>query len=146
MSEQAASGIDTTEVKALMRQLQGLPNDARRAVRGMLRPLGQDMLREAIWNAAAFSRRIPGALSMQIRLAGNRPGVVIRASLAKAPHSRVYEGLQEDVFRHPVFGHDRWVDQDARPYLQPAVRALLPRAHADVTAALNEIHRRAGLA
>jgi hypothetical protein len=147
VSDQERIGLDLVEVRKLMAALEGLAPAARRAVGRLVRPMGQDVLREATANAAAFSRRIPGSLSLQIRLAGARPGIVIRASLAVAPHARAFEGLVEDVWKHPLFGdRDWWFAQQARPYMQPAVLAAIPRAQAELTAAINEIHRRAGLA
>jgi hypothetical protein len=43
----------------------------------------------------------------------------------KAPHARPYEGITSrgSTFRHPVFGHDVWVEQETRPFLFPAVEA-----------------------
>lgn len=139
-------GWDTAEVKALLRGLQDLPDELHKEVRAMLRPLGQDLLRESMANAAAWSSRIPRALSMQVQLRTDRPGIVIRASLAKAPHARAYEGLLDDAFRHPLFGWDVWFDQRARPYILPAIDAEYPRIRSEVNDALAAAHRRVGLA
>ncbi|MCR6647793.1 MAG: hypothetical protein NVV70_06495 [Cellulomonas sp.] len=139
-------GLDTTEIRALLRGLEDLPAELHKEVRTMLRPLGQDLLHAAAANAAAWSSRIPHALSMRVVLKGSMPGIVIRASLAKAPHARAMEGLLDDVFRHPLFGMDVWFDQRARPYMLPAIDAAYPRIQSDVNDVLAAVHRRVGLA
>lgn len=144
-SEPVGGGWDTTEVKALLRGLQDVPEELHKEVRAMLRPLGRDLLHQATENAAAWSSRIPRALSMQVQLKTNSPGIVIRASLAKAPHARAMEGLLDDVFRHPLFGMDVWFDQHARPYMLPAIDAAYPRIRSEVNAVLAAVHRRVGL-
>jgi len=140
------AGWDTTEVKALVAGLSDLPDELHREVRKMLRPLGADILRTATWNAAQWSQRIPRALSMQVVLKGSRPGIVIRASLAKAPHARAYEGLVADVFKHRLFGQDVWYTQPARPFILPAIEASYPWLQTEVSNVLATVHRRVGLA
>ncbi|PXY33555.1 hypothetical protein BAY59_10760 [Prauserella coralliicola] len=80
---------------------------------------------------AAWSTRIPDAITARARLARNRQGVSIAVRRSRAPHGRAHEGVgtRGDTFRHPVFGtgdrrgahsQDTWVSQRKRPYLFPA--------------------------
>jgi hypothetical protein len=64
----------------------------------------------------------------------------------EGPHARAYEGLLDDAFRHPLFGWDVWFDQQARPYILPAIDAAYPRIRSEVNDALAAAHRRVGLA
>jgi len=140
------TGIDYADVKLLDRQLARMPKEFHREARPRLRSAGQQILRDAAMRASSWSSRIPHSLSLVVSFSERRPGVRIRASLAVAPHARVYEGMVDDSFRHPVFGGDYWVDQSARPYLLPAVRMGQHYVIEAAVEAVNEAARRAGLA
>jgi hypothetical protein len=99
--------------------LRAMSRQVRSKTRPALKKAAEPMVAQARSNAS-WSTRIPGA----IRLAVTARGVDIRVSSKKAPHARPYEGIGGNAtFRHPVMGNrDRWVSQDTRPFLMPAVR------------------------
>lgn len=149
MSQDASAygtGIDYADVRLLHKQITQIPKEFQRQARPLLRTAGQQILRDAAMRASSWSSRIPHSLSLVVSFAERRPGVRIRASLAVAPHARVYEGMLDDWFRHPVFGGNTWVDQRARPYLLPAVRMGQHYVIEAAVEAVNEAARRAGLA
>lgn len=128
---------------ALSRDLQQVPQELRRQLGSQLRaaaaPIADDARGRASW-----STRIPGAITTSARFTGKRPGVTIRVNRNKAPHGRAYEGISRGggSFRHPVFGHrDRWVSQNARPFLAPAVQAGSERVFEAVTQAVDDSAR-----
>lgn len=118
--QRAADGVSL-----LVRDLQRIPVELRKELRPRLTAAGNEVLGDARANAA-WSSRIPGALTLRVSFAGDRAGVYIEANAKRAPHARVYEGLVADVFRHPVFARRGrsapWVAQAARPFLLPAAR------------------------
>lgn len=115
--QRAADGVSL-----LVRDLQRIPVELRKELRPRLTAAGNEVLGDARANAA-WSSRIPGALTLRVSFAGDRAGVYIEANAKRAPHARVYEGLVADVFRHPLFGNrEAWFAQAARPFLLPAAR------------------------
>ncbi len=145
-SVEFSEGLDYTEVVTLLRALGRIPKEFQREMRPRLRAAGQNAFQQAMWNAT-YSSRIPHSLTLQVSFAARRPGVSIRASLAVAPHARVMEGLLTSTFRHPVFGRaQKWVLQDSRPYLLPAVEAGGSDVRDAAVDIVNEVHRRLGLA
>lgn len=118
----------------LAKSLRDVPQRFKREARRALTQAGQRTLQQAMMNAA-FSSRIPGSLSLKVSFRSTRPGVIIRASLDKAPHARVLEGITATggYFKHPVYGNKRvWVEQKTRPYLAPAVRDTRRQLLADI--------------
>lgn len=141
-----ATSIDYAEVAILNDRLRKIPAEFKREARGLLRAAGQTVLGDAKQRASAFSTRIPGALSLRVTTTGKRPGVAVVASLKKAPIARAMEGFLDPSWKHPVFG-DRnwWVEQDAHPYLWPAMQAAGAQLSQDIKDVINDVHRRAGL-
>lgn len=136
--------IDATELVLLGDRLAAIPPAFRRESRKAIEHAGQDMLHEAMFRAS-WSRRIPSSLSLRVQL-GARPRVSLRASLQIAPHARAFEGLYRRSWRHPVFGHtERWVSQDAKPYMWPAAALAGDRFREDLVGIVNDVHRAAGL-
>lgn len=120
---------NTISLHAIADALKSLDSSMRRAVRPKMEQAGRLVLQEAAMRASAFSQRIPHSLTLKVSWAGARPGVLVLADAKKAPHSRVYEGMVADSWRHPVFESRHssrripWVTQHAIPYLRPAVHA-----------------------
>lgn len=129
MSELATSGGAafggselTAGIRLLGRDLARVPDDYVGEIRPQIRKAGKRWTDDAKTNAG-WSSRIPGAIGMSVSFTRKSAGVYLTASVRKAPHARVYEGIVADVFRHPVFGNtDVWVQGRARPYLLPTVR------------------------
>lgn len=137
--------MDLGEVRSLASRLTKVPQDFQRETRQILRSAGGPFLSDA-QAEASWSSRIPGALSMRVSLSSRRPGITVRASLKAAPHARVYEGILGNNFRHPLFGDQEfWYQQLARPYLLPALDRQSDRIVDEVTEAVDDVSRRAGL-
>ena len=123
------------------RDLAALPKELRRRLAPKLAAAGERVRAEAASNAA-WSSRIPPALSLKVSFSKGTPGVTIVADAAAAPHARAFEGMVQRTFRHPVFqvpGRDVvWVTQDTRPFLRPAVQSVGARFVDDVVAAVDE--------
>lgn len=130
-----AAGTASYQFSQLARDLYRMPPATRRRLRRSFEQAGQSALSDAK-SRASWSHRIPAAISGKSELSVDRIGYTLRATVAKAPHARPYEGMgQGGSFRHPVFGHrDRWVTAATRPYLWPAVRGRVN----DITAAAND--------
>lgn len=113
------------QVSQLARDLNRMGPIQRRNMRGAFERIGQAALSDARSRAGAWSSRIPAAISFRsiTDTTRGRVGGELRVSKDKAPHARAFEGLgQGGKFRHPVFGRDRWVAQNTRPFVWPAVR------------------------
>jgi hypothetical protein len=108
-----------------------LVNDLRKIGDGVGRNLGKEFKKAAGPVAAqakanaAWSTRIPGAITVGVSSSRRFPGAQIKVSKTKAPHARLFEFPgRGGSFRHPVFGNrEVWVDQKGRPFIRPAVRA-----------------------
>lgn len=121
-----------------------VPPELRRQLGNRLRPIGEKAVAAARSNAS-WSSRIPGAISMRVEFNGNNPGLVISVDHKAAPHARPFEGILSPSFRHPVFGDtDRWVSQDARPFVWPAVLATQQEIAPEVEAAIDATLAAAG--
>lgn len=122
-----------------------MPAAMKRRMRAEFTRAGQGALSDARSRAGSWSRRIPAAINGKPESSGDRVGYTLRVSVAKAPHARAFEGLgQGGSFRHPVFGRDRWVDQNTRPYVWPAVRGRSAGMNAAIGAAYEDAARECG--
>lgn len=132
----------STGVRHLTADLARVPESIRRGLRPAMREAGQRVLTDAR-RRASWSSRIPGAMSIRVSLSGDRPGVMITVSAARAPHARPYEGiLGASEFWHPVFGNRAaGVREATRPYLWPAAKAAAPQVQRDVRDAIDRAMR-----
>jgi hypothetical protein len=106
------------ELRRLLADLGQIPVDMRRELRPEFLRAGRPILEEAR-DRASWSTRIPSALRVRMGKSRKRPRVEFVVSAARAPHGALFE---RGPFRHPVHGHmDRWVSQEARPFLMPAI-------------------------
>lgn len=74
-------------------------------------------------------------------MTGNRSGVAIVASSKALPagdKSMLYAWQSKKGWRHPVFGTDKWVAQQGRPYFVGPILARQPRIRAAVEEAMQE--------
>lgn len=95
------------------------------ALRRKLKTVGDIVANQAKQNAS-WSSRIPGSIKSR----ATQRQASVRAGGPNAPHAAPFEHRgQPGSFRHPVFGHrDRWVAQQARPFL----RLALQQRNADI--------------
>lgn len=134
--------VEYTSVRRLARDFGRMPVFLQAELKPQLRLAGNLVADQAMVNAATFSRRIPGAISVSSRLTSTG-GVYVRVSSKKAPHARPIEGTQGNTsFRHPVFGDsDVWVAQPTHPFLFPAVRQKRPEAMTLIASAVRTATR-----
>lgn len=132
-------------IRALQKDLGKIEPELRKALRPALKTAAEPIVSDAK-GRASWSARIPRAITLSIRLAQRDPGVSIRVRRAVAPHGRPLEGITGNAtFRHPVHGHrDRWVAQETRPYLAPAVEAGVDGALAATVTAVDQTARDLG--
>lgn len=109
-----------TDLRAMTPRLR---RSLRRNLKAVAEPIAADARSRASW-----STRIPGAISVTTGISRGAQVVIrFRVSAAAAPHARAYEGLSSrggvGFFRHPVYGTDRWVSQQTKPFIEPALRA-----------------------
>lgn len=129
------------ELRRLIADLGAIPADMRKEIAPEFKRAGEPVLMDAR-SRASWSTRIPAAMRLRMSRSRKRPGVDFVVSAARATHARLYEF---GPFRHPVFGHrDRWVSQEARPYLLPAIRASRQRFVAAADRAVVAAARRRG--
>jgi hypothetical protein len=133
--------VEYTSIRLLARHIGQMPVFLRAELKAPLRKAGNLVADQARANAAVFSTRIPGAISVSARLTSTG-GVYVRVSSIKAPHARPIEGTGGNTsFRHPVFGGDVWVDQPTHPFLFPAVKEKRPEAMLMIAAAVRTATR-----
>lgn len=164
MSEQIT--IDTSSFSKFARDLRKVQPALAKQLRKELKVAGEIVATQARVNAS-FSTRIPRTI--KVRAAGSTIKVVAGESLAenarrigaksKSLAHRAYMNsshigeavaLENDgkpgTFRHPVFGNrDKWVSQQARPFLHPAVLTHRKAAVDAAERALRTAFREAGL-
>ena len=138
--------VDASELSVIADRLAMVPPEMNAELRPALAAVGADVKRAAAGNAS-WSSRIPAALRVRVRFGTRNPGVFVFADSARAPHARPYEGMTgRNPFRHPVFGNtEAWVNQAARPFLAPALKANESVVKAAMQEAVNEAFRKAGV-
>lgn len=131
----AGGGTASYQFSQLARDLYRMPAATRKQLRRRFEQVGQAALSDAK-SRASWSSRIPASITGKPELSVDRIGYTLRASTARAPHARVYEGMGSGgTFRHPVYGNrENWVTQATRPYLWPAVRGRVN----DITSAASD--------
>lgn len=114
--------VDRSQLQALIHDLGAIPSAARKTMRPAINRAGRLVLGQMRTNAA-WSTRIPGAVSMRAATGGT-VGVTFRVNATRAPHARPIEhDGQPGTFRHPVYGNRKvWRDQAARPFFYRAVQ------------------------
>lgn len=147
--------VDASELSVIADRLAMVPPEMNDELRPALAAVGAKV-KGAAAAGASWSTRIPAALRVRVRFGTRNPGVFVYADAARAPHARPYEGMSgRNPFRHPVFarGHDyhwveggaTWVDQAARPFLAPALKANESVVKAAMQEAVSEAFRKAGV-
>lgn len=113
---------NSVTLRLLVHELGAMPPAIRTGLRVGFRKAGMGVMADAKTNAA-WSSRIPAAMSLRTSTKSANAGVFIRVDAKKAPHARPYEGFgnRGTSFRHPVYGNrENWVTQATRPFLYPA--------------------------
>ena len=130
--------VDTSDLRALARDLERTVPGVRREVSEVVIESGQLVAAEAR-TLSSWSSRIPGS----IRVAGTLNRSVVRAGGEVAPHAPAFEhGGRPGEFRHPVFGNRNvWVGQRARPFLAPALEAKAAAMERRLHQGVDEVFR-----
>lgn len=114
--------IDTSAFNKFARDLKRAEPALAKSLRTNLKLAGELVAVDARARAG-FSSRIPGKI--KVGVAGKRIRVYVQK--IPAPHAgeeRAFEhGGRGGKFRHPVFGGNNWVAQEAKPFLRPAALA-----------------------
>lgn len=141
----AETGEPAQEIHQLIRDLGKITPQLRKQLRPALKTAATPILADAR-GRAGWSRRVPGAISMSVRLSRRDPGVSLRVRQAIAPHGRPYEAIGGNrTFRHPLFGNRRrWVAQEARSYLAPALEAGVSGVLEAATQAVDQVAKEQG--
>jgi hypothetical protein len=114
--------VDTHNMAKLARDLDIAAAGTREMVPVTVRE-SAELVAVAARGLSSWSSRIPGS----IRIAGTGDSAVVVAGGGSAPHAPVFEhGGRPGTFVHPVYGHQPWVPQQARPFLAPAAEASGP--------------------
>lgn len=68
-------------------------------------------------SAVSLGAAIARGITTQVRMKGRAAGVAVKAKKAGMPRNfaNAPKRINAKKFRHPVFGHDRWVDQVGAP-------------------------------
>lgn len=126
--------VDTVNVSKLARALKICSVDVAKSFRAEMRAASDSVVATAKENAS-WSKKIPGS----IKRTGSVGNLKIKAGGDKAPDAAPYEnGGKEGVFRHPVFGGEKWVSQKARPFLTPALEAESKKLEVAIDAAIEK--------
>lgn len=141
----------TDQVQQVVADLRAIPKEIRSELTPALQDVGEDVASDAR-SRADWSTRIPGAVKVVVRYGARgrrRPGVLVRVSSRRAPHSRAYEGAGRHggTFEHPTFGSwegNKRVTQTRRPFLFPAGQAKGPKAAEAIAQVVEDAARRHG--
>ncbi|RPE44167.1 hypothetical protein EDD90_7397 [Streptomyces sp. Ag109_O5-1] len=83
------------------------------------------------------------AVKLEVKTTGRQTGVRIRVDGRKMPAKKkalqAYMEGTKRPWRHPVFGHDVWVQQQPKPYFYKTVRPLSARANRNIRTAANRV-------
>ena len=131
---------DTRALSRLARDLRKAAPEAALAARLRIRGAAEVVAEDAR-QRASFSKRIPAT----VKVRGSGLSVKIIAGGDAAPDAAPLENQgRQGQFRHPVFGNrDRWVSQQARPFLAPALDAHREMVAREIEDAVYEAVKRA---
>lgn len=138
--------IDPQDLRGLMTALKQLEDGKAlsAALRKGLRNAADPIKRQVQANAS-WSSRIPAAVAVGTAFSKKRTGVFLRVNSKKAPHARPMENDgSAGTFRHPVYGRDVWVTQQARPFFFAETEQHMPKVEQAALAAVDEAARQAG--
>jgi hypothetical protein len=135
--------IDTSQLKEIGKRLRAADPALAKTLRLRLRALGQVVADEAK-EQADFSTRIPG--SIRVRVSGFSVKIVANADGTAPDAAPLEHNGVAGKFRHPVFG-DRsvWVEQDARPFLAPALESKADLVEVAATSIIDDTLREVGI-
>lgn len=135
--------INGLEITSFRQQLQNVPKEFRKELRPRLRRAAAKVVQQVQANAS-WSSRIPAATSARVSFIGS--GITVKVDRNAAPHARPIEfgsaRQRASINRHPVFGHDVWVNQPTRPFFLKAIASTEKEVVAEVQAAIESVFAR----
>lgn len=133
--------VDTRGLSQLARDLRAASPESWKALRLALRAAAEPVKLDA-QSRAGFSKRIPGTIKVRV---GSGGSVKIVAGGSNAPDAAPLENKgREGTFRHPIPGNrEKWVNQQARPFLAPALDAHRDEVAAAIESAVADAVARA---
>jgi hypothetical protein len=137
--------VEAPDLLALKKALAGVDKTLVAELRRALKQAAEPVRRQVQANAAIFSRRIPRAVTIGTAFSAKRTGIFIRVNAKRAPHGRPLENDGNGgTFRHPVFGHDRWVTQAARPFFYRGAEEHFDDVEKTVIEVMDTVAKKAG--
>lgn len=95
------------------------------------------------YSADGLRGRMAAATKLEVRTVGKDAGVRIRVDGRKMPDKqKALQSYMEGVkprWRHPVFGHDVWVQQRSHPYFFRTVDPLAARTQVQIFKAIDQV-------
>jgi hypothetical protein len=96
------------------------------------------------YSPAGLRGALSQATRLELKTTGKQAGVAIRVDGRKMPsHMKSLPSMVEGKkrWRHPVFGHDVWVNQTPHPYFYDALRVAGPVSRRAVSRVLDGISK-----
>jgi hypothetical protein len=97
------------------------------------------------YSADGLRGRMAKATNLQVKTAGRQASVIVRVDGRKMPDkARSVQAYMEGTkprWRHPVFGHDWWVQQPPQPYFYNVMRMAGPLGRAAVGRVMNKFNK-----
>lgn len=125
---------DMPELRSVLKDIRGISPDLAKALRRNLRAEAKKVSDDARRRAPKKSGKL--ARSISPRVSSNGQSSIV----SKSKYSKIHEFGG----RHPVYGNfDKWVAQEARPYMLPAVKEGKEDFFKAADAALKEAAKKA---
>lgn len=137
--------VDQATLRKLVADLKQLEDGKKQlaALRRTLKAAAEPMAAQVRANAS-WSKKIPGAVGVQVRFSAKRVGVSVFVSRTKAPGARPMENYgNAGTFKHPVFGKGS-VEQPARPFFFKELEGKMAEVEKATTEAIDEAIRASG--
>lgn len=91
--------------------------------------------------------RIAAAVKSVVRVSTSSVAVYLKVDASQFPDDqRILPKYMDGIgrWRHPTYGHDPWVQQDAHPYFRKTIEPHIPEVELRVRAVMTEVARAAG--
>lgn len=149
--------IDASQIAKLKRDLDAMDKGLTRALRRRIRAAGQigvDAVKASLalptpdGNTGGEARqKMADATTISVMFGERRAGVAIKTSgrLLGDEHRPILASYNLKRFRHPIYGSDRWVEQQGRPFFGAEIsKALRGPALKEIQAAFEDAAKALG--
>lgn len=136
--------VTSTDLRQLYVDLKAVEGnlrvELRKGITAAAKPIVAAVQREASW-----SSRIPAAVKAKTSFAAKSAGVAITVDSRKAPEAAPLENQgNTGTFRHPVFGTDTWVTQQAQPFFWGGIQGTNTQIDNVLLGVMDTVAREAG--